>query len=335
MVQFIQRGPSFGEQIGQSVGGALSKFSDMMTQLNLEKLKQKQLQDLITPKQSDSQKDFSSSMSQQEGTPYTSKKSLWSSLSPQQQTALNILKPEVARNLMQEDANNLKRERFEHQKDVEQEGVISRSYESQKPFIDKTTASYRTFESDTKPKLMQLQELNKEELIAPSSAKFLEVTGIPLGVLENPSNELYDKVSQDLLKGLPETYGNKILLAEVQNFLKTIPRLVNSSEGRRMIASNMLKLGEMKEVLYNEMRRQQTDLIDRNQKFPRDFEQRVFDNVKPQIDRINKEFAQMAQIKSIPPNTTPYFNPQGGISFVPNDPKQIAWAEQNGGRKIW
>jgi hypothetical protein len=47
MVQFIQRGPSFGEQLGQSVGGALSKFSDMMTQLGLEKAKTQQKFDLM------------------------------------------------------------------------------------------------------------------------------------------------------------------------------------------------------------------------------------------------------------------------------------------------
>ena len=327
MVQYIQRGPTFGEQLGQGIGGAVSKFSDVMMQLGLEKMKQKHLRELLTPAQSTDQVD--------ENFFPKPKQSLWSSLSKQQQIELDLTNPQVARNLRQDEKLSLSREKFEHQKGVEQEGIISKSYESQKPFIDKTTSSYRAFEAETKPKLMQLQELNKEELIEPSAAKFLEFTGIPLGVLENPSNELYDKVSQDLLKGLPETYGNKILLAEVQNFLKTIPRLLNSADGRRMIASNMLKLGEMKEALYNEMRRQQTDLLDTNKKFPKDFEQRVFDNVKPQIDRINREFTQLSHIKSVPPNTTPYFNPQGGISFIPNDPAQIEWVEKNGGKKIW
>ncbi len=257
------------------------------------------------------------------------------SLDPEKKALFAQMFPNAARSLQKEEDLSLKRKKFEHTKDVKNEELLLKSYDAQKDFIDKTSNAYKSFESELKPKLMQMQNLNQDELIGPASAKFLETIGVPLGLLENPSNELYDKVSQDLLKGLPETYGNKILLAEVQNFLKTIPRLVNSPDGRRMIASNMLKLGEMREVLYKEMRKQQVDLLDKNQKFPKDFEQRIFDNVKPQIDRINREFVQLSQVKAVPKNTVPYFNPQGGVSFVPNDPQNIEWAEKNGGRRIW
>ena len=111
-----------------------------------------------------------------------------------------------------------------------------------------------------------------EDLISPVSAVFLESMGIPLGALEDPSSELYQKLSLDLLKGLPDTYGTRILKVEVDNFLKTIPTLLNSADGRRMIASNMLKLGEMREVYYKEMRKQQKENLDSN-KFPKDFQQ--------------------------------------------------------------
>lgn len=40
MVQFIQRSPSFGEQLGKGVGGALSNFSTIATKLLLEKQKE-------------------------------------------------------------------------------------------------------------------------------------------------------------------------------------------------------------------------------------------------------------------------------------------------------
>ena len=120
---------------------------------------------------------------------------------------------------------------------------------------------------------------------------------------------------------------------EVDNFLKTIPTLANSPDGRRMIASNMLKLGEMKEVYYNAMREKQREYLDENKPFPKDFEQVVFDQVKPQIDRINKEFVQMSEIKSVPENTVPFFSPDGSIKFVPKD--QVDWAQKNGGRRIW
>lgn len=214
-----------------------------------------------------------------------------------------------------------------------QQAGIERSDKAQEKFIDDTTRSYKSFETDTKPRLLQMKNIPDEDLITPTKAVFLDALGIPLGALENPASELYQKLSQDLLKGLPETYGSRILKVEVDNFLKTIPTLLNSPEGRRMISSNMLKLGEMKEVYYNEMRRQQQQAIDDNKPLPRDFQQRVFDQVKPQIDRVNNEFQKLTEITSVPKDTIPFFNPMGEIEFVPKEHAQ--WAQENGGRRIW
>lgn len=214
----------------------------------------------------------------------------------------------------------------------QQKGIES-AYKAQEDFINETTKKYSAFESETKPRLLQMQKLaNDDDLIGPTASAFLETMGIPLGALEDPSSELYQKLSLDLLKGLPETYGNRIMKVEVDNFLKTIPTLLNSPEGRRMIASNMLKLGEMKEVYYNEMRRQQKSSRDSNKPLARDFQQEVFDQVKPQIDRINDEFVKMSEIKSIPKDTIPFFY-NGNIKFVPK--KDAQWASENGGRRIW
>ena len=210
---------------------------------------------------------------------------------------------------------------------------FEKAYKYNEPFINETTSKFQSFESETKPRLMYLaKEAKNEDLIGPTAAAFLEAMGIPLGALENPNSEAFQKISQDLLKGLPESYGSRILKVEVDNFLKTIPTLMNSPEGRRMIASNMLKLGEMKEVFYNEMRKQQKDAIESN-KMPIDFQQNVFDAVRPQIDRVNREFLKMSEVTSIPPNTVPFFNPNGEISFVPKDKEQ--WAIDNGGKRIW
>jgi hypothetical protein len=229
--------------------------------------------------------------------------------------------------------NAIKEATLYNQQLAREDKKVDTSYKDQKDFIDSVTNSYKGFETEMKPRLLQMQSMNPEELVSPTGAVFLEALGIPLGALENPSSELYQKLSQDLLKGLPETYGNRILKVEVENFLKTIPTLLNSPDGRRMIASNMLKLGEMKEVYYNAMRDKQRQLLDQGKPFPKDFEQAVFDQVKPQIDRINNEFIKMAEVKSVPPNTVPFFSPDGEIKFVPKD--QVEWATQNGGRRIW
>jgi hypothetical protein len=227
----------------------------------------------------------------------------------------------------------IEEEKLLEKKALREEGQIARSHESQKSFIEDTTNKFKSFETEMKPRLLQMRNIPDEDLVGPTAATFLEHLGIPLGALENPASELYHKLSLDLLKGLPETYGNRILKVEVDNFLKTIPSLMNSPDGRRMIASNMLKLGEMKEVYYNAMRREQKKSIDENKPLPKGFQQEVFDQVKPQIDRINNEFVKMSEIKSVPDGTIPFFSPSGEIEFVPKEHAQ--WAQENGGRRIW
>ncbi len=214
------------------------------------------------------------------------------------------------------------------------EKAVDSAYKSQEKFINDTTSSYKAFETDTKPKLLQMQKLaTDDQLVGPVENYVLDVLHVPLGALEDPSSELYNKLSLDLLKGLPETYGNRILKVEVDNFLKTVPGLANSPNGRRMIASNILKLGEMKEVYYNEMRNQQREYLDNNKPLPRDFQQKVFDQVKPQVDRINNDFVRLSEVKDVPKDTIPFFDPNGEVSFVPKEHAQ--WAMENGGRRIW
>jgi hypothetical protein len=89
----------------------------------------------------------------------------------------------------------------------------------------------------------------------------------------------------------------------------------------------------MKEVYYNEMRKQQMQYEDNGKPLPRDFQQRIFDQVKPQIDRINSEFVKLSSVKDVPKGTIPFFGPDGNISFVPEE--DVQWAETNGGRRIW
>ena len=161
-----------------------------------------------------------------------------------------------------------------------QEEDFKKSYDKDRPFIEDTTQAYKAWMTSEKPRLMQLRSIDPEKLISATGAVFMETLGIPLGALDDPSSELFEKVSLDMLKGLPETYGNKIMKVEVENYLKTIPSLMNSPDGKRMIISNFLKLGEMKEVYYDAMRNQQTAILDNP-------------NVTPTISKSDKELTSV------------------------------------------
>ena len=48
---------------------------------------------------------------------------------------------------------------------------------------------------------------------------------------------------------------------------------------------------------------------------------------------INNQFVKMSEIKAVPKDTIPFFNPMGEIEFVPKEHAQ--WAMENGGQRIW
>lgn len=211
---------------------------------------------------------------------------------------------------------------------------FKKEYDKDKPFIDDITQSYKSWISSDKPRLQQLQSLDSKKIISPTAEVFRETLGIPLGALDDPTSELFQKVSLDMLKGLPESYGNRIMKVEVENFLKTIPSLLNSPNGRRMIISNFLKLGEMKEAYYSAMRNQQINVLDNSKQeyWPLDFQQRVFDQVSPQLNQISKEFSQLGEIKQVPKGEAPYFV-NGQIIFIPES--EWAESEKRGAKRIW
>lgn len=368
MVQILEPVPSFGQQLARGLGagvtGGLGKASELFLENAKQKAKVKQLHEFVngtgegestaeklTPKDKDERFMELAQLAEDKGVDLSPRHldELWKFVEDEAEAQSKQRKEtpklsreqrerrELAAGMLDPTTGKLMVEQRKLSERAEQarEAAVDKSYEMQKDFIGKKTSQYEGFSTEMKPRLLQMQSLNDDELIGPGAAQVLEKMGIPLGVLENPSNELYSKLSQDLLKGLPDTYGNRILKVEVENFLKTIPQLINSADGRRMIASNMLKLGEMKEIFYKEMRRQQMDYLDSGEKFPKDFQQRVFDNVQPQIDRLNQQFVRLADVKEVPEGTVPFFGPDDQVTFIPKDPQALKWAKENGGRRIW
>jgi len=356
MVQVIKGEPGFGAQLGRGLGHALVSGGEALYSHKKEKNERQRFKkqfgiDAAPEERKEIAKQFAKYQAQEEmykrlfpskqsgsttadqlraGETQPQKKDEGlgldlSNTTPEERTKLAFINPALGKQATEEEKIKIKRSEA-------QERAYDKSYDAQKDFIDSTTQQHKSFETETKPRLLQMRNLPDEALVGPTAAKFLETMGIPLGALEDPSSEVYHKLSQDLLKGLPDTYGSRILKVEVDNFLKTIPTLQNSPDGRRMIASNMLKLGE---VYYNAMRRQQKGYQESGKKFPKDFEQDVFDQVKPQIDKLNDEFVKMAEIKAVPKNTVPFFSPQGEVVFVPKNPEAIKWALENQGKRIW
>jgi len=225
---------------------------------------------------------------------------------------------------------------------IELDKGIDSSYKMHKDFIDDTTNAYKSFITNTKPKLIQMSRIaNKNKLAGPLTAKVLEELNLPISFLGNPDNEAYEKLSLDLLSGLPDNFGSRILKVEVETFLKTIPRLLNSYAGRRVITSNLIKFGEFKEVFYNSMRKVEKEAYESGRKLPRDFSRLVLDRAQPELTQLMTELRSLAEVdhnkvdQAINDGKVLFFDSNGVIRPIPNDPEIMKAAEEKGGKRIW
>lgn len=96
----------------------------------------------------------------------------------------------------------------------------------------------------------RMKELDKEDLAGPGEAKFAEsidelpyigrfiraFTG-PLAL--NPASQEFQKLQSEFLTEMRSLFGGNIPVAEMQQFMKGIPTLMNTKEGRARIYKNL------------------------------------------------------------------------------------------------
>lgn len=121
---------------------------------------------------------------------------------------------------------------------------------------------------------------------------YLKIPGIDLtSWLLSPESQTFEKLSTDLIKGIRDIYGSRINQLEVETFLKTIPTLQQSKEGR--------------EVVINAIRRfTQDDLAsvdlakkivkDNGGKVPADLQIRVYDELSDRLDETSNIIKDIA-----------------------------------------
>jgi hypothetical protein len=104
---------------------------------------------------------------------------------------------------------------------------------------------------DEEMRLNRQEELaEKGNLSTPAMTKLLTTLGIPLGVLGNPDTEEYAKLETDYVRNVNDIFRGQIRVFEVQTYLKTIPSLLNSDEGKKAIIRNRRLLNEGAEIKY-------------------------------------------------------------------------------------
>lgn len=132
----------------------------------------------------------------------------------------------------------------------------------------------------------RMEKLNEQNLAKPFTNTVSEYLDIPISVLSNPASEEFSKLSNTLSREISNIYQGRILASEFQNFLKQIPTLSNSKEGRTRIIETLRLLDKPKELQHNAYREV---LKETGGKVPIDLHERIIQKIEPDLDNLGAE----------------------------------------------
>lgn len=136
--------------------------------------------------------------------------------------------------------------------------------------------------------LDRLEELqNTGKLDTPGYTEFLSKAGMDIQALKNPESEEFQKIQANFLRNAKQYFGGRISNYEVESFLKTIPSLSNSNEGRKRVIANLKNISRGA-IQYNEAMK---EVLAENKGIPPfDLEERIDDKIDKRMDKISDLF---------------------------------------------
>lgn len=145
--------------------------------------------------------------------------------------------------------------------------------------------------------LDRLEELqNTGKLDTPGYTEFLNKAGLDIQALKSPESEEFQKIQANFLRNAKQYFGGRISNFEVESFLKTIPSLSNSNEGRKRVIANLKNISRGA-VEYNEAMK---EVIAENKGVPPfDLEERIEDKIDKRMEKISEQFKKDLA-KSVP-----------------------------------
>jgi hypothetical protein len=189
------------------------------------------------------------------------------------------------------------------------------------PYIEGVLNGYKG-KKNTEAILNQMEELaSSQKLTTPLMNSLLGAAGLPLGVLNNPDSEEFEKLSNNLTRDITKFYGARINQTEFVNFLKQIPTLNNSEEGRLRVVRNLKKMLNPIELEYKIM----SDMMAKNggKPFP-NMNFHVTQAMEPTLDKwaneINHDMKEIKDVSTpLASNEVVMVFPDGSRKRVPKE----------------
>ncbi len=98
---------------------------------------------------------------------------------------------------------------------------------------------------DTIEAINRFEELEKEGLPSAGWSDLLKNAGLDIPSLLGASGEEYNKVAANFVRNAKAVFGSRLTDTDLNQFLKTVPSLSNSPEGRKRINANLKRVANL------------------------------------------------------------------------------------------
>lgn len=194
--------------------------------------------------------------------------------------------------------HRLKVEALKQQKELAQQKLSAKEQEAvnkeTKPVYDAIQKEAKAAkESDMRLDRME-HLIEKGDLSTPAWSSIIKTLGhgvfglgLDLSAALTADSQEFDKLSTDFLKGAKDIFGGRVTNDEVKAFLRTVPSLTQSKEGKKRVIRNLRIFNKGKLA-----RKKASDSILKayGGKRPRDYEQLVEEATEGQLDKLAAEF---------------------------------------------
>lgn len=188
--------------------------------------------------------------------------------------------------------------------EAEQRGTIKKVNDEYNATLKKRPI-YRIMESKA-PELQSTSTLRRY---------LMDRLNLPPGVMLNPTSEVLEKVSQQLLRGITAEYSGagRILQSEVENYVKSNPSLLNSPEGMQKLARISMEFDNIAEKKWQLKNQIVKEYRARKEMLPEDLDTQILERSK---DFEEEAFKKIEDIMSV--QGTSNFKPGQTVDKLPN-----------------
>ncbi len=205
-------------------------------------------------------------------------------------------------------------------------------YEKQKPLQNLLSETQKKLQGwhKQKPILTYMkQHANEIKSGAGVRKNIAKLLHLPEATFLSNPEQVMDKMATQLLMGVSSIFPGRILVSELETYMRANPSLANSPEALKAISDVILESGKLIEDEYSSMKKYSKEIKDKNEVFDK-----VQEELEPKYEELNENINKIISSsfsKKSPKTfeqTVMMINPSGQVGAVPIN--KVSEAEKAG-----